>query len=464
MAVNSTGRPLVRRGTASVSAAALLIGVFGAGAPAAATPATESQNDHTVGQSVRGFTVKQTNVCAEPAVLPDSRFDSIPASQAFEVDRLHSIARGHGQTVAVLDSGVQPVSRLDHLRGGGDFVAGGDGLADCDAHGTLIAGIIGAAPSLDDDFVGVAPDAEIVSIRVVSAAYAEFDDNGRRVRPDTSATELANGIVRAADLGATVIAVPVNSCVPPDVAAGMSRLKDALRYAVDEKDALVVAAAGNLGQLDCVNDGGVKAAGSPDRRGWDSIKTASMPSYFADYVLSVGGIDSNGAAYANSLPGPWVDVAAPATGIVSLDPSGRIRGGLTNATMVRDEPVQLAGTSYSAAYVAGLAALIRETHPSLTARQVRSRIIETAIPAAQRLSNTTGFGTVNTVAALTADLPVSDYAIITPAEAPSPAEPEVTARNVTEKLSEPVILAAYTTSALLILAAAGTAVLRARRR
>ena len=68
-------------------------------------------------------------------------------------------------TVAVVDTGVNPSVRLPHLRGEGDYVDGGDGLTDCDTHGTVIASIIGAAPAEGDALVGVAPDAELLSIR-----------------------------------------------------------------------------------------------------------------------------------------------------------------------------------------------------------------------------------------------------------------------------------------------------------
>src|SRR5699024_4473720 len=112
--------------------------------------------------------MKQNTVCATSAVLPDSQFHTVPASHVFGVDTLHEYGTGVGQTVAVIDSGVTPNARLPLLRGGGDFIMGGDGLEDCDHHGTLIAGIIAAQPALNDGFVGVAPSASILSIRQTS--------------------------------------------------------------------------------------------------------------------------------------------------------------------------------------------------------------------------------------------------------------------------------------------------------
>ncbi|WP_196761727.1 S8 family serine peptidase, partial [Mycobacterium avium] len=55
--------------------------------------------------------------------------------------------RGAGQKVAVIDTGVSPHPRLTDLVGGGDYVTAGDGLADCDAHGTIVASLIAAQPA-----------------------------------------------------------------------------------------------------------------------------------------------------------------------------------------------------------------------------------------------------------------------------------------------------------------------------
>ena len=56
---------------------------------------------------------------------------------------------GAGVTVAIVDSGVTPNPRFPALFAGGDYVQGlpNGGLTDCDNHGTVVASIIGAAPS-----------------------------------------------------------------------------------------------------------------------------------------------------------------------------------------------------------------------------------------------------------------------------------------------------------------------------
>ncbi|EUA14717.1 subtilase family protein [Mycobacterium kansasii 732] len=84
---------------------------------------------------------------------------------------------GAGQRVAVIDTGVARHRRLLHLVGGGDYVSTGDGTRDCDAHGTVVAGIIaGTADSSADGFSGVAPEATVISIRQSSAKFAAVTD------------------------------------------------------------------------------------------------------------------------------------------------------------------------------------------------------------------------------------------------------------------------------------------------
>jgi len=64
------------------------------------------------------------------------------------------------------------------------------------------------------------------------------------------------------------------------------------------------------------------------------------------------------------------------------------------------------GTSFSAAYVSGLAVLVRAKYPSLTAAQVIHRIEATAHSPAPVIDNRIGYGTVDGLAALNDDVPV----------------------------------------------------------
>jgi len=426
---------------AAAAAAALLLTALPVAAPAAAIPPPVIDPTADIAppdtDPAPAWPMKQISVCATSAVLADSQFGSIPASAAFGVDQLHNFARGDGQVVAVIDSGVQPVSRLPRLRGGGDYIASGDGLSDCDHHGTLIAGLIAAAPSPNDAFVGVAPGAEIISIRQTSAAFGEENPPQGRTEADRSAANLmtlAKSIVHAANLGATVINLAVTACVDAGNPVDLRALAGALHYAAVEKNAVIVAAAGNTGGQTCQPNPGYDPANPSDPRNWDGVTSVSLPSYFSNLVLSVGGSDLTGAPYVNTMPGPWVGVAAPSMNIVSLDPTEPTPGALTNSAIVKGVPTPLNGTSFGTAYVSGLAALIREKHPELTSRQVIDRIIATAHTPADGFNNTLGAGIVDAVAALTAEVPKGDpiapgvpSAKLPPPAAPAP--PDHTARN-----------------------------------
>jgi membrane-anchored mycosin MYCP len=93
------------------------------------------------------------------------------------------------------------------------------------------------------------------------------------------------------------------------------------------------------------------------------------------------------------------------------------------------------GTSFSAAYVSGVAALVRAKYPELTSHQVINRILQTAHNPPRGVDNRVGYGVVDPVAALTFNVPPGDKVasgaqtrVITPAAPPPP--PDHRARNM----------------------------------
>lgn len=282
------------------------------------------------------------------------------------------LSRGAGQTVAVLDTGVTPHPMLPRLIPGGDYVSTGQGVEDCDGHGTLIAGLIAASAdsAASGPFTGIAPEATIISIRQSSNKFRAADQLSGPGYGDVET--LAMAIRTAADLGATVINVSSVACVRVADALDDRTLGAALAYAVDVKNVVVVAAAGNVG------GSGQCAEQNPatrDRPDWDDVRVVASPAWYDDYVLTVGSVDPGGAPSRFSLAGPWVDVAAPGEHVVSLDPDG---DGLIDALPAESGPAPIAGTSYAAPVVTGIAALIRSRWPQLSARQVMRRIEDTA--------------------------------------------------------------------------------------
>jgi membrane-anchored mycosin MYCP len=314
---------------------------------------------------------------------------------------------GQGQKVAVIDTGVFPHPYLEgRLSGGGDYVVdGGDGLQDCDGHGTEVAGIIAAKPTDPTiGFRGIAPDAEILSIRQSSGNYEFQDPTTNQTSKAGNLGTLAKAIVRAAESGAGVINMSVDSCRPTSqgaISEPEKQVQAALRYAVEVKNIVVVASAGNLPEGDC------KEQNSPDPK---NPTWLVIPPWFSDYVLSVAAVQRDGQVAEFSINGPWVSVAAPGTEIISLDPASTT-GGLANQSFDDKggaQPIQ--GTSFAAPYVSGLAALVRQKYPELTAKQVMARIKSTAAhPAANGgHNNLVGYGMINPIAALTAFIPAEE--------------------------------------------------------
>ncbi|EUA05410.1 subtilase family protein [Mycobacterium kansasii 824] len=202
---------------------------------------------------------EQRVLCSSPTTLPDSSFHDPPWSNAYlGVSEAHRFATGAGVTVAVIDTGVDASPRVP-AEPGGDFVdQAGDGLSDCDAHGTLTASIIAGRPAPTDGFVGVAPDARLLSLRQTSEA---FEPVGSQPNPnDPNATpaagsirSLARAVVHAANLGAGVINISEAACYKVTRPIDEISLGAAINYAVNVKNAVVVVAAGNTGG-DCAQN------------------------------------------------------------------------------------------------------------------------------------------------------------------------------------------------------------------
>ncbi len=82
----------------------------------------------------------------------------------------HDATRGEGIRVGVTDTGVGPHACLNHVQDIGAFIDGQKvpppNGADVDSHGSHVCGIIGARPTHQDQFAGIAPGAEVISARV----------------------------------------------------------------------------------------------------------------------------------------------------------------------------------------------------------------------------------------------------------------------------------------------------------
>ena len=375
------------------------------------TPANVSALPYIVNNRATRQTgpVQRRTDCQQQAT---GNVEAEPAGQRrLRIRQAQQFATGRGQRVAVIDSGVQPHPRLaDRLLDGGDYIENRSGLFDCDGHGTAVAGLVAAAPDPATRFVGVAPDAEILSIRQASTSYSvplRQLDTGQEIqsRGTGDTVSMAQAVMRAVQLGASVINISEAACFPAEPnQVNAPDLQAAVHHAV-ERNVVVVVAAANASDTCKQNSTGM-------------VTTISSPGWFDDDVLTVAATDDNGDAADFSIRGPWVDVAAPGTGAVSLSSAGpELITKLVDADGVARP---LDGTSFATPYVAGLVALVRDRFSHLSARQVMRRIEQTAQHTAGPggRSEELGYGMVDPVAALTAVLPEeqsSDSAAVSPA-------------------------------------------------
>jgi membrane-anchored mycosin MYCP len=359
--------------------------------------------------------LRMQHTCAVTGVIPGSDVGTPGPSQKFmDLPNLwKSAGRGGGVSVAMIDTGVNGSPRLPHVRGDGDYVVPGEnGLRDCDSHGTVVASIIAGQPAETDAFAGVAPDAEIVSIRQSSEAYVPANPSAGDFAADRRAgtvSTLARAVVHAANSGARVLNISIVACIPVLKPVDQTTLGAALRYAAVDKDMVIVTAAGNVANQDCTQNPDLDATNPKDPRNWSGVVTISTPSWFSDYVLSVTATDGTGSPAIDdhgreiSLSGPWVGAAAPGVFIQGLDDRGGVINGTFDTDAGRLKPMN--GTSFSAAFVSGLAVLVRAKYPNLSAAQVIHRIEATAHSPAAVVDNRMGWGAIDPLAALNADVP-----------------------------------------------------------
>ena len=380
---------------------------------------------------------EQREACAVP--MPAN--DAVSATQlaGFDMPAIWRLTRGAGQRVAVIDTGIAAHRRLPGVTAGGDFVSSGDGKQDCDGHGTVVAGIIAAAPDRTDptEFTGVAPEATLIAIRQSSNKFGPLADPAARGFGDVNT--LAMAVRTAADMGASVINIS-------SVACAESTLDDrglgaALSYAVDVKDAVVVTAAGNVG-----GDGQC-----PSQNTAAQPTVIASPAWYDDYVLTVSSVGSDGTPSGFSLNGPWVDAAAPGEHVISLDPAGE---GVIDSMPTPTGRSSISGTSYATPLVSGLAALVRSRFPRLSARQVMTRIETTAHHPAGGWNAAVGSGVVDPVAAL------SDQTTSPSPTGPRPATPPAARASG----ARPPYAAAATGAALCLAGLIAAASARLRRR
>ena len=263
---------------------------------------------------------------------------------------VHQLATGMGITIGIIDTGVAPHPRLPPITDGGDFLEPKAGATiDCDAHGTIVAGVI-AAHDTGDGIVGVAPDAAIMSFRQTSSQSQKTDTGG------TLAT-LTTAINAAIDKKVQVINISVVSCLPPGAPPIDTREFDAAIQRAEERGIIIVAAAGNMG---------------------NNCQQGSVV-YPAHHTLVIGVTATNDSYQPTeySIESPHPTISAPGTVYAGLDPLG---SGLSTGIVQHTTVLPFEGTSFAAPMVTGTVALLRQRHPSASAQQIRNMLFASVDP------------------------------------------------------------------------------------
>ena len=107
-------------------------------------------------------------------------------------------------------------------------------------------------PGSPDGVVGVAPDVTLISVRQSSAAFGPAKptpgDQGEMRQKAGDIATLARAIVHLANLGVNVMNISVTACINAAAPLDQAALGAAVRYAAVDKDVVIVAAAGNVGE------------------------------------------------------------------------------------------------------------------------------------------------------------------------------------------------------------------------
>jgi serine protease AprX len=326
---------------------------------------------------------------------------------------------GAGVDVAVIDTGVAPVPGLDAP---GKVVTGPDlsfdapassgrgGVTGLDAygHGTFMAGLIagrdasahsfaqgcgrclnGSGYSDTTTYVGVAPDARIVNVKVGAA------DGAADVTQVIAAIDWV--VQHAHDPGLNIRVISLSYGTD----STQTYQKDPLAQAAEQawKHGIVVVAASG-------NDG--KATNKVASPGYDPYLLAVGADNPKRTLATVDDVVPAFAQHGNSKRP--IDLVAPAMHLIGLRVPGSFVDTLpTNSGQVGTRFQRGTGTSQATAIAAGVVALVLQKHPSATPDQVKALLTATAVapdnPEAKTEKVHWGHGVINAAAAVTASLP-----------------------------------------------------------
>jgi subtilisin family serine protease len=236
----------------------------------------------------------------------------------------HALSVGTDVTIAVIDSGID-ISHpelADRIAGSFDALGSKEGPH---LHGTSVASTIVAHGRL----MGAAPSARLLAIRAFGAQDNSAKDSGADSNSFVVIKSLDYAVANRAQIINMSFAGPKDRAIGRSLAAAAS------------KGIVLVAAAGNAG----------------------SQSSPLFPAADRN-VIAVSATDQDDRLFSASNRGSYVAISAPGVDILSAAPEGKYQ--------------ILSGTSLSAAYVSGVAALMIARSPEIASSDVRATLLSTA--------------------------------------------------------------------------------------
>jgi subtilisin family serine protease len=256
-----------------------------------------------------------------------------------------SISTGSSNVIiAILDTGVDAThpDLASQIVPGWNIYNNNADTSDVYGHGTAVAGTAAAASNNAIGVASVAWGCRLMPVRISDSTGMATD------------SAIASGLSWAASHGARVANISY-------YITGSRTISSAAK-SFQSKGGVVIAAAGNYGVSETIGDD--------------------------PYIVTVGATDSSDNLYSWSNRGNNLDVVAPGNVYTTMNGGGYGCGG---------------GTSFASPIVAGVAALILSTNPSLTAQQVQGILTQNADDlGAPGWDSTYGYGRINAARAVTA--------------------------------------------------------------
>ncbi|WP_025685580.1 S8 family peptidase [Paenibacillus maysiensis] len=282
---------------------------------------------------------RKVHIIPYQVIKQEQQVNEIPRGvELIQAPAVWSQTRGQGVKVAVLDTGCDAdhPDLKERIIGGRNFTDDDDSdpniFTDYNGHGTHVAGTIAAAEN-EDGVVGVAPEADLLIIKVLNKqGSGQYD-------------WIIQGIHYAIEQKADIISMSLGG--PEDV----PELHEAVQKAVANQ-ILVVCAAGNEGDGD------------------DRTDEQGYPGCYNE-VISVGAVNFDRHASDFSNSNNEVDLVAPGEDILSTVPGGQY--------------ATFSGTSMATPHVAGALALIKQLanasfERNLTEPELYAQLIKRTIP------------------------------------------------------------------------------------